>query len=135
MPRIEHLREAPAPIRFLSVEPLLGRSRRINLDGIDWVIVGGESGPGARPMEEEWVISIRDQCREQRVPFFFKQWGGVQRRQKMAESSKGRTLRHNIRSARRQLFQTGPAAWLSTDTICDRQQGIDRAKALVAITA
>ncbi len=66
-------------MRFLSVEPLLEDLGAIDLSGIHWVIVGGESGPGARPMKKEWVISIREQCREQRVPFFFKQWGGVRK--------------------------------------------------------
>ena len=79
LPRIGHLREAPAAIRFLSVEPLLEDLGEIDLSGISWVIVGGESGTGARPMKREWVVSIRDQCREQRVPFFFKQWGGVRK--------------------------------------------------------
>ena len=79
LPRIDHLRDAPAKVRFLSIEPLLEALGRIDLSGISWVIVGGESGPGARPMHKEWVISIRDQCREQRVPFFFKQWGGVRK--------------------------------------------------------
>jgi protein gp37 len=75
--RIDDLRSVPASIRFLSLEPLLGPIENINLEGIDWVIVGGESGPGARPMKEEWVIMIRDLCVEQGVAFFFKQWGGV----------------------------------------------------------
>jgi len=79
LPRIEHLREAPAAVRFLSVEPLLEDLGNIDLDGIDWVIVGGESGPGARPIRKEWVISIREQCQSARVPFFFKQWGGVRK--------------------------------------------------------
>jgi len=79
LPRIRHLQEAPAKVRFLSVEPLLEDLGKINLSGISWVIVGGESGPGARPMKREWVLSIRDQCRAQRVPFFFKQWGGVRK--------------------------------------------------------
>jgi protein gp37 len=79
LPRIEHLRAAPARMRFLSIEPLLEDLGEIELDGIHWVIVGGESGPGARPMEREWVVSIRDQCRKKRVPFFFKQWGGVRK--------------------------------------------------------
>ena len=65
----------PAPVRFLSVEPLLGPVK-LNLKGIDWVIVGGESGSGHRPMEHDWVIAVRDQCRATNVPFFFKQWGG-----------------------------------------------------------
>lgn len=77
--RIDHLRQTPAHIRFLSIEPLIGPLDNLNLDGIDWVIVGGESGPGARPMDPEWVTSIRDQCLEQGVAFFFKQWGGVQK--------------------------------------------------------
>jgi protein gp37 len=79
IPRIEHLREAPARVRFLSIEPLLEDLGEIDLTGIAWVIVGGESGPGARPMQREWVVSIRKQCRQQRVPFFFKQWGGVRK--------------------------------------------------------
>jgi protein gp37 len=79
LPRIEHLREAPATTRFLSIEPLLEDIGRINLDGINWVIVGGESGPGARPMQQAWVVSLRDQCREASVPFFFKQWGGCRK--------------------------------------------------------
>lgn len=77
--RITNLRTVPARIRFLSCEPLIGPLDKINLDGIHWVIVGGESGPGARPMEADWVRSIRDQCRAQEVAFFFKQWGGVQK--------------------------------------------------------
>lgn len=75
--RIEHLRQANASIRFLSVEPLLERIGKINLRGIHWVIVGGESGPNSRPIELEWVREIRDQCLENEVPFFFKQWGGI----------------------------------------------------------
>jgi protein gp37 len=79
LPRIEHLRSSPARVRFLSIEPLLEGLGPINLQGIDWVIVGGESGPGARPMDKAWVISIRDQCRKAGVPFFFKQWGGCRK--------------------------------------------------------
>lgn len=79
VPRIESLRSAPARVRFLSIEPLLEDLGHLDLTGIHWVIVGGESGPGARPMKREWVISIRRQCREQNVPFFFKQWGGVRK--------------------------------------------------------
>ncbi|MDE0165195.1 MAG: phage Gp37/Gp68 family protein [Bryobacterales bacterium] len=74
--RIRHLREAPATVRFLSIEPLLGPVGKIDLEGISWVIVGGESGPNARPMERRWVIDIRDLCRRENVAFFFKQWGG-----------------------------------------------------------
>lgn len=77
--RINLLKLVPAKLRFLSCEPLLGPLDNLNLDGIHWVIVGGESGPGARPMEENWVRSIRDQCQSQEVAFFFKQWGGVQK--------------------------------------------------------
>lgn len=75
--RIDHLRQTGAKVRFLSLEPLLGPLPDLDLEGVDWVIVGGESGPGARPMEEAWVQDIRDQCVEAEVPFFFKQWGGV----------------------------------------------------------
>jgi len=78
--RIDLLRQTHARIKFLSLEPLLGPLRRLNLKGINWVIVGGESGPGARPVLEEWVIDIRDQCKAKHVPFFFKQWGGVQKK-------------------------------------------------------
>lgn len=77
--RIDLLREVPAHIRFLSIEPLIGPVNNLNLDEIQWVIVGGESGPGARPMDKEWVRTIRDECNYQNVPFFFKQWGGVQK--------------------------------------------------------
>jgi protein gp37 len=75
--RIDLLRNTGAAIKFLSLEPLLGPLDNLKLDGIDWVIVGGESGPGARSMNLEWVTSIRNQCVDSKVPFFFKQWGGV----------------------------------------------------------
>ena len=88
--RVDDLRLAPAKVRFLSVEPLLQDLGEIDLSGITWVIVGGESGPGARPMRREWVVSIRRQCREQGVPFFFKQWGGV-RKAKSGRLLDGRT--------------------------------------------
>jgi protein gp37 len=74
--RVEDLRRVAAVVKFLSLEPLLGPLPHINLDVIDWVIVGGESGPGARPMDHEWVAGIRDKCVAAHVPFFFKQWGG-----------------------------------------------------------
>ncbi len=74
--RVDHLREVPAAVRFLSCEPLIAPLRELNLDGIDWVIAGGESGHSHRPIEAEWVADIRDQCHEAQVPFFFKQWGG-----------------------------------------------------------
>jgi len=75
--RIEHLRQANVSVRFLSIEPLLDRIGKINLENIHWVIVGGESGPGFRPIEVDWVREIRDQCIESGVAFFFKQWGGI----------------------------------------------------------
>jgi len=78
-PRIEHLQEAPASVRFLSIEPLLEDLGALDLSGIHWVIVGGESGFGARPMKREWVLSIKRQCRQLGIPFFFKQWGGVRK--------------------------------------------------------
>jgi protein gp37 len=81
LPRIQDLQIATASVRFLSVEPLLEDLGRLNLSGLHWIIVGGESGPRARPMKKEWVISVRDQCAENGVPFFFKQWGGVHKAQ------------------------------------------------------
>jgi protein gp37 len=90
LPRIQHLRETPASVRFLSIEPLLEDLGSVDLAGIGWVIVGGESGPRARPMREEWVVSLRDQCRSARVPFFFKQWGGV-RKHETGRQLRGRT--------------------------------------------
>lgn len=74
--RIDYLRKVNAFIRFLSLEPLLGPLPNLNLSGINWIIVGGESGPNARPMKEEWIHEILDQCKQNNVPFFFKQWGG-----------------------------------------------------------
>ena len=87
LPRIADLQAAPAAVRFLSVEPLLEDIKELPLEGISWVIVGGESGPGARPMKEDWVLSIQEQCEAANVPFFFKQWGGVRKK------AAGRTLR------------------------------------------
>lgn len=77
LPRLDILKESGAQVKFLSLEPLLGPLPKIKLQGVDWVIVGGESGPGARPMEASWVREIRDKCLKSEVPFFFKQWGGV----------------------------------------------------------
>jgi protein gp37 len=88
--RINGLRRTSAHVKFLSLEPLLGPLPQLNLHNIDWVIVGGESGPGARPMDEAWVIDIRNQCQANNVPFFFKQWGGV-RRKEAGRELKGRT--------------------------------------------
>lgn len=90
MERIEILKSSPAAVKFLSLEPLLGPLCDLPLSGIDWVIVGGESGPGCRPIEVEWVESIRDQCLDASVPFFFKQWGGVNKKRTGRELS-GRT--------------------------------------------
>lgn len=87
IPRIADLQAAPAAVRFLSVEPLLEDLGRLPLEGIAWVIVGGESGPGARPMKEDWVLSIQEQCEAANIPFFFKQWGGVRKK------AAGRVLR------------------------------------------
>lgn len=84
--RIDHLRETSAHVKFLSLEPLLGPLPNLNLRGIDWAIVGGESGPRARVMRQEWVIDIRNQCQLAGVPFFFKQWGGTNKKKS------GRTL-------------------------------------------
>ena len=88
--RIHHLRSTGAAVRFLSVEPLLGPIPELDLTNIHWVIVGGESGPGARSMDEAWVLEIRDQCKEAGVPFFFKQWGGVNKK-KTGRELEGRT--------------------------------------------
>jgi protein gp37 len=90
LPRIDLLRQSPAMIRFLSVEPLLEDLGAVDLEGINWVIVGGESGPGARPMDAAWVRSIRTQCHAAGVAFFFKQWGGVRKSQN-GRSLDGRT--------------------------------------------
>ncbi|TET45101.1 phage Gp37/Gp68 family protein [candidate division TA06 bacterium] len=78
--RADHLRRTGAAVKFLSLEPLLGPVLELNLQGIDWVIVGGESGPRSRPLDPTWVIGVRDQCLKEDVPFFFKQWGGVNKK-------------------------------------------------------
>jgi protein gp37 len=88
--RIEDLRRTGAHIKFLSLEPLLGPLPKLKLRGIDWAIVGGESGPGARPLEPDWVMEIRNQCEKASVPFFFKQWGGVQKK-RYGRTLEGRT--------------------------------------------
>jgi protein gp37 len=112
--RIKHLQQAPAAVRFLSVEPLLEDLGEINLEGIHWVIVGGESGAGARPMQKEWVVSLRDQCERAQVPFFFKQWGGV-RKSKAGRELDGRTydgLPHRVQFP--VLEQPRRLAWIPT---------------------
>ena len=99
--RIRHLRKAPVAVRFLSIEPLLGPVGAIDLRGISWVIVGGESGPKARPMKRHWVLDIRDNCRRAGVHFFFKQWGGL------TPKAGGRLLdgvEHNA-------MPSGPTSW------------------------
>lgn len=88
--RTDHLRRTGAKIKFLSLEPLLGPLPNLNLTGIDWVIVGGESGPKARPMEIEWILEIKNQCQKANVPFFFKQWGGKNKK-KNGRLLEGRT--------------------------------------------
>jgi protein gp37 len=88
--RIGQLLQTGAQVKFISFEPLLGLIEDVNLDGIDWVIAGGESGPYARPMDSQWVTSIRDQCQNHTIPFFFKQWGGV-RKKKAGRELEGRT--------------------------------------------
>jgi protein gp37 len=80
MYRIEHLKRTDTAIKFLSLEPLLSPINNLSLAGIDWVIVGGESGPNARPMKKDWVVDIRNQCQNKNVPFFFKQWGGINKK-------------------------------------------------------
>ena len=98
--RIDQLRETNASIKFLSIEPMLGPLDDIDLNGIDWVIVGGESGPGARPMNSLWVTGVRDQCLTAGVPFFFKQWGGINKK-KAGRLLEGRTW--NEMPSRRKL--------------------------------
>jgi len=88
--RIDHLRATGAHVKFLSLEPLLGPLPQMDLHGIDWAIVGGESGPGARPVDRGWITDIRDQCLEAGVAFFFKQWGGVQKK-RAGRELEGRT--------------------------------------------
>jgi protein gp37 len=88
--RIEHLRRTGAHVKFLSLEPLLGAMPNLNLESIDWAIVGGESGPGARPIKQEWVADLQQQCQLSCVPFFFKQWGGVNKKRAGRELN-GRT--------------------------------------------
>lgn len=105
--RLAHLREIPVRIRFLSIEPLLEDLGPFSLKGIHWVIVGGESGPRARPMTKEWVLAIRDKCRKSGVPFFFKQWGGVRKNQ-AGRSLNGRTYDE---------FPTRRAAPVPSDTL------------------
>jgi protein gp37 len=103
--RIDYLRKTNAHVKFLSLEPLLGPIPNLNLDGIDWVIVGGESGPGARPVDSAWVLDIRDRCQEAGVPFFFKQWGGVNKKKA------GRELEGRIWDGRPCFTPRGEFGW------------------------
>jgi protein gp37 len=97
--RADQLRKTPAQTKFLSLEPLLGPLPSLELEGIDWVIVGGESGPGARPMDKEWVLEIKEKCELAGVPFFFKQWGGTNKK-KAGRLLDGRTYEGMPRDAR-----------------------------------
>ncbi|HVO01623.1 MAG TPA: phage Gp37/Gp68 family protein [Candidatus Cybelea sp.] len=101
--RVEHLRTAPAGVRFLSIEPLIGPIGKLDLTGIDWVIVGGESGPKARPMAADWAREVRDQCSAARVPFFFKQWGNWAPRRSSQMKSKEELRRMTKKAAGRHL--------------------------------
>ncbi|MBI3491549.1 MAG: DUF5131 family protein [Acidobacteria bacterium] len=107
--RIDHLRATSSFVKFLSLEPLLGPLPNLNLKGIDWVIVGGESGPNARPMDPSWAKNLRDQCRDAKVPFFFKQWGGKNKKQA------GRVLEGRT-------WDQMPSAALELSTLCGRGQ-------------
>jgi protein gp37 len=104
--RVHTLRKIGAAVRFLSVEPLLGPIRRLPLEGIHWVIVGGESGPGARPMDAAWVESIRDQCLASEVAFYFKQWGGIQKK-RTGRCIAGRTWDEMPKTRRESECQAG----------------------------
>ncbi len=105
LPRVEDLRNTNAEVRFLSVEPLLEDIGRLDLRGIDWMIVGGESGAGARPMKKDWVLPLRDQCKRSGVPFFFKQWGGV-RKKKAGRRLDGRTYDEFPKRVRHPVMST-----------------------------
>lgn len=117
VPRIAELQQATAAVRFLSIEPLLEDLGQLDLSGIHWVIVGGESGPGARPVKREWVTSIRDQCLEQRIPFFFKQWGGV-RKHNTGRELDGRT--YDGFPERSFAETTDKASWSDIRSLRDR---------------
>jgi protein gp37 len=104
VPRISDIREVAARVRFLSIEPLLEDLGKLKLDGIHWVIVGGESGNGARPIRPEWVTSIKDQCQRFGIPFFFKQWGGVHKK-KNGRLLDGRTYDEFPQRDPQQTFQ------------------------------
>jgi protein gp37 len=129
LPRIEHLRDANPAVAFLSIEPLLEDLGEIDLRGIDWVIVGGESGVRARPMKTEWVLNIKEQCLSAGIPFFFKQWGGLQKG-KNGRKLEGRTYddlhdrpRNSVPDpdARRRLLAKYAEAWPSVSRDLKKQ--------------
>lgn len=106
--RVDDLRSTRARVKFLSLEPLLGPLPKVDLRGIDWVIVGGESGPGARPMDPAWALDLRDQCRAAQVPFFFKQWGG-RNKKRAGRLLDGRSWDQMPRSPKSRPARTVPA--------------------------
>lgn len=133
LPRVDHLRSAPAKTRFLSIEPLLEELGDIDLSGISWVIVGGESGPGARPMQRDWVVSIREQCKACSVPFFFKQWGGV-RKVRNGRELDGRTYdEYPPRVAAPVPDRTSCAGF--AETFLNSFRGVTEGKSLGQVTA
>ena len=133
LPRIGDLQESPASVRFLSVEPLLEDLGPFNLSGISWVIVGGESGAGARDMEKEWVVSVRNQCHESAVPFFFKQWGGVRKARK-GRVLEGRTYDEYPRRVSSAIPEKSNCLAYARD-ILDSLQQISSASSLVQVVA
>ena len=112
-PRLDFLRRVPAFIRFVSVEPLLEDLGKINLNGIQWVIVGGESGPKARQMRQEWVLNVKRQCEQQKVSFFFKQWGG------WGADGKKRSKKHNGRLLEGRTWDAVPEGYLYCPTMVE----------------
>jgi len=133
LPRVDHLRSAPAKIRFLSIEPLLEDLGDIDFSGISWVIVGGESGPGARPIERDWVVSIREQCKASGVPFFFKQWGGV-RKVSNGRELDGRTYDEYPPRVTAPVPDRRACAGLA-ETVLNSFGGVTQGKSLVQVTA
>jgi protein gp37 len=121
-PRIEVLRNAPASVRFLSIEPLLEDLGQLDLSGIDWVIVGGESGAGARPIRREWVEEIRKQCRAYKIPFFFKQWGGVHKKRQGRELN-GRTYNELPKRERQPIVSKAKRLELARDLAVELLRG------------
>jgi protein gp37 len=129
LPRIQHLSDSPAKVRFLSVEPLLEDLGELSLRGIHWVIVGGESGPGARPLDKKWVTSIRDQCHSENVAFFFKQWGGFQK-SKAGRELDGRTYDalpdRPVRAVPDREHRTALVEWAETLSLDLQRTAVDR---------